>query len=74
MTQRCCRLETRTLAAFEQALAEGRLAAADHLLCALEALDCEGGEDSVLADAYLSALKPRPLWRRRTMGGLARCN
>ena len=50
----CRRLESRIVAAFKQALAEGRLDVAEHLLCALEALCPDARPDSPLATAYLT--------------------
>lgn len=53
-------LESQILVAFEQALAEGQMAAADHLLCALEVLDRKGSPAGLtLSEAYFSALRPR---------------
>ena len=65
MTRSCCRLEHRILAAFKQAVAEGQMAVADHLLYALETLDRESGDGSILADAYLSSMTVRRAGRRR---------
>jgi hypothetical protein len=65
MTRSCCRLERRILMAFEQALTEGQMAVADHLLYALETLDRESGDGSLLADAYLSSMTARRAGRRR---------
>jgi hypothetical protein len=65
MTGSCCRLESRILVAFKKALAEGHMAVADHLLYALETLDQESGEGSILADAYLSSTTVRRAERRR---------
>lgn len=49
-------LEYAILAAFEQALAEGELAVAEHLLKALETLSQNDEiEDGALASAYLMA-------------------
>lgn len=51
-------LESRILAVFQQALAEGRLDVAEHLLCALEALDPGAMPGPALSEAYVSAAKP----------------
>jgi hypothetical protein len=51
--------------AFEQALTEAQMAVADHLLYALETLDRESGDGSILADAYLSSMTVRRAGRRR---------
>ena len=48
------RLERRTLAAFRQAVDDGRLDVAEHLLRALEVLKPDLAPGSPLADAYLS--------------------
>lgn len=56
-------LEDRILAALELALEEGQAEAAEHLLCALEALCGDAPPGSPLADAYLMAIgkrAPRP--------------
>ena len=48
------RLERRTLAAFRQAVDNGRLDFAEHLLRALEVLGPDATPGSPLAEAYLS--------------------
>ena len=65
MTRSCCRLEHRILAAFKQAVAGGQMAVADHLLYALETLDRESGDGSILADVYLSSMTVRRVGRGR---------
>jgi hypothetical protein len=47
------RLEKRTLAAFRQAVDDGRLDVAEHLLRALEVLGPDAAPGSPLAEAYL---------------------
>jgi hypothetical protein len=50
------RLDDRILAAFEQAVAEGKFEVAEHLLKAVETLaaqDRAGGADGALGEAYL---------------------
>lgn len=60
MTRTPSSLESRVLAAFEQALAEGQMTVADHLLCALEALDRKSKfPGTTLSEAYFSTLRPR---------------
>jgi hypothetical protein len=54
MPHRRRRLEDLVLTAFEQALAEGRVDAAEHLLCALEAGDARDAPRAPLARAYRS--------------------
>ncbi len=46
-------LEHTILTAFKQAVTEGRLDVADHLLKALEVLSVDGERDAVLAETYL---------------------
>jgi hypothetical protein len=46
------------LAAIRQAVAEGRSDVAEHLLCALEALDAGGTAGLSLSEAYLSMMDP----------------
>lgn len=59
MAQTKSPLESRVLSAFKQALAEGQMAAADHLLCALEVLDRNGSlPGTSLPEAYFSILEP----------------
>ncbi|MBX6747302.1 MAG: hypothetical protein IRY87_35170 [Acetobacteraceae bacterium] len=53
-------LESRILAAFQQALAEGCLDVAEHLLCALEALDPGGTPGPALSEAFLSLAESGP--------------
>lgn len=57
-------LEARILAAFEQAMADGEWNAANHLLCALEALSPDALPGSSVAEAYLcvaqEAALPQP--------------
>jgi hypothetical protein len=50
------RLEEEVLAVFKRALREQRQDAAEHLLCAREALCTKGGAGFPLADAYLSII------------------
>ena len=57
MARRCPCLENRILAAFKQALEEGRVDVAEHLLCALEALDPGVTPGPTLSEAYLSTAK-----------------
>ena len=54
MARRRSLLERRTLAAFRQAVDDGRLDVAEHLLHALEVLGPDVAPGSPLADAYLS--------------------
>jgi hypothetical protein len=58
MARRLPCLEIRILNALKLALAEGHVDVAEHLLCALEALDSNCTPGSALAEAYLSAAKP----------------
>lgn len=63
MTRRTARrrvsLERRIAAAFEQAVADGRPDAAEHLLCALEVLVSDRTPASVLDRAYLLIAEPK---------------
>lgn len=60
MTRTPFSLKSQILEVFEQALAEGQMAAADHLLCALEALDRKGNlAGPTLSEAYFSAFTSR---------------
>lgn len=52
-------LEEQVLAAFKQAVAEDRLAVADHLLRALEVLVPDEGLGSILDDAYILIAEPK---------------
>ncbi|KJB91158.1 hypothetical protein N826_31980 [Skermanella aerolata KACC 11604] len=47
-------LEARIVAAFKQAMEEGRTDVAEHLLCALETLCPDAMPDSTLAATYLT--------------------
>lgn len=58
-------LEEQILAALELALEEGQAEAAEHLLCALEALCGDASPGSVLAEAYLTAVGARAPDRSR---------
>ncbi|MCB4824864.1 hypothetical protein [Roseicella aerolata] len=58
-------LEEQILAALEQALAEGRSDAAEHLLRALEALCGDASPGTPLADAYLTVAGERAPERSR---------
>lgn len=60
MARRCPCLESRILTAFRQALDEDRLDVAEHLLCALEALNPNGMPGSALSEAFLSLAKSDP--------------
>jgi hypothetical protein len=52
-------LEARILAAFKQAMEEGRLDVAEHLLCALETLCPDDMPGSPRAAAYLTVAAKR---------------
>jgi len=58
MVSRRPSLERRILAAFRQALADGRFDVAEHLLCALEALIPGDAAGTTLSAAYFSAAEP----------------
>jgi hypothetical protein len=54
------RLDDRILAAFEQALAEGKFEVAEHLLKAVETFAAQeraGGADRALGEAYLAVAR-----------------
>jgi hypothetical protein len=51
-------LESRIFAAFEQAIAEGRLDVAEHLLRALEVLATARTPEALLDRAYLRIARP----------------
>ncbi|HYG90494.1 MAG TPA: hypothetical protein VD978_30020 [Azospirillum sp.] len=59
------RLETRILAVFEQAVADGEWDAANHLLCALEALSCDAMPGSSVAAAYCNIAQEAALPQQR---------
>ncbi|WP_159719104.1 hypothetical protein [Geminicoccus flavidas] len=52
-------LDHQALAALQQAMAEGRMEVAEHLLCALEALGADARANPPLAAAYASLIPAR---------------